>query len=126
MRSILEKRVIQQTNLDNCVWSLDAIKNAVKREGLAENQLSHDSSGLNNTNDNFDHSMCEDCSYSYAMACDCVSHLEILQKQALDANQRLQSIVEIREKMIDSSNTLQLDLDRSGSFSGISETNEQS
>ncbi len=47
----------------------------------------------------FDHSRCADCSYAYSITCDCTNHFSALQKQATDANQKLQALVEIREKM---------------------------
>lgn len=108
---ILEKRGVQQSNLDNCLWSLDALKTVVKREGIATPNSPNGSSSYSYSNDpdggqteeqvTFDHSRCADCSYGYSMACDCMSHLAALQKQAQDANKRLQSLVEIRERMLE-------------------------
>ncbi len=104
---ILEKRGIQQSNLDNCLWSLDALKNAVKREGIANTAAATLNEGEESTDRNsFDHGRCTDCSYGYSMACDCMSHLAALQKQAQDANKRLQSLVEIREKMFEAAENL--------------------
>lgn len=115
---------MQQSNVDNCYWALDALKTVVKREGLGSDNNSNNNNSShynnldsNNTNDSaeqshsnnisqeekdlltFDHSRCSDCSYGYSMATDCISHLAALQKQALDANKRLQSLVEMRERM---------------------------
>lgn len=47
----------------------------------------------------FDHSRCQDCSYAYSITCDCTNHFAALNKQAVEANQKLQALVEIREKM---------------------------
>lgn len=90
------------------MWSLDALKSAVKREGIAPNSPNGSSSSISDAEVipvedqiTFDHSRCADCSYGYSMACDCMSHLAALQKQAQDANKRLQSLVEIRERMLE-------------------------
>jgi hypothetical protein len=40
------------------------------------------------------------------MAGDCISHLAALQKQALDANKRLQALVEMRERMFEASEAM--------------------
>lgn len=97
--SILEKRGIQQSNLDNCLWSQDAIRAAIKRDGLGE-KLDED---IPTT---FDHNSCVDCSYGYSITCECMSHLSTLQKQAQDANKRLQALVEIRERMVEAAETI--------------------
>ncbi len=98
MAVLLEKRGVQQSNLDNCIWSMDALKSAIKREGVIDenNELEDDNIF------SFDHSRCADCAYGYAVACDCMSHITALQKQVHDANKRLQSLVEIRERMRES------------------------
>jgi hypothetical protein len=54
----------------------------------------------------YDHARCADCSYGYSMAVDCINHLAALQKQALDANKRLQSLVEMRERMLEASDLM--------------------
>jgi hypothetical protein len=76
---------------------MDALKAAIKREGINEENALDDK--LDPELLSFDHKRCADCSYGYAMACDCMSHLTALQKQVHDANKRLQSLVEIRERM---------------------------
>lgn len=106
---ILEQRGIQQSNLDNCLWSLDAIKSAVKREGVALDGEDKDSDIQK-----FDHSRCTDCSIGYSMSCDCMSHFTALQKQAQDANQRLLSLVEIRERMSEAVDALNKSLNEEG------------
>jgi hypothetical protein len=93
----------------------------VKREGLggsssdpAINNSSSSSSGSAEAGADseekdmltFDHSRCTDCAYGYSMAGDCISHLAALQKQALDANKRLQALVEIRERMNEVSDSM--------------------
>lgn len=111
-------------NVDNCLWSLDALKTVVKREGLASgNSNSANSSSNNNSSSSsaseavldegedrdllvFDHSRCTECAYGYSMAGDCISHLAALQKQALDANKRLQLLVEMRERMYEASEAM--------------------
>jgi PHP family Zn ribbon phosphoesterase len=76
---------------------MDALKAAIKREGVQEEVILDQK--LDPELLSFDHNRCTDCAYSYAMACDCMSHLTALQKQVHDANKRLQSLVEIRERM---------------------------
>ncbi len=85
------------------MWSLDAIKAAVKREGVANVTTENDEMQDRNS---FDHSRCTDCSFGYSMACDCMSHLAALQKQAQDANRRLQMLVEVRERMLEAAESL--------------------
>lgn len=94
--TILEKRGVQQSNLDNCMWSQDAIRAAIKRDGVSEKSEEDGIAELT-----FDHSTCVDCSYGYSITCECMSHLSTLQKQAQDANKRLQALVEIRERMME-------------------------
>jgi hypothetical protein len=121
LAAVLERRGLQQMNVDNCLWSLDALKTVVKREGLggsssdpAINNSSSSSSGSAEAGADseekdmltFDHSRCTDCAYGYSMAGDCISHLAALQKQALDANKRLQALVEIRERMNEVSDSM--------------------
>jgi hypothetical protein len=101
---LLEKRGIQQSNLDNCMWSLDAIKSAVKREGVASTSSSENDE--TQERNSFDHARCTDCSFGYSMSCDCMSHLAALQKQAQDANRRLQMLVEVRERMLEAAEIL--------------------
>ncbi|RYG68750.1 hypothetical protein EON64_04470 [archaeon] len=92
---LLEKRGVQQSNLDNCLWSLDAIRTAIRRDGIYDDP--HSDHSVANTP--FDHFRCLDCSFGYSITCECMSHLSTLQKQAQDANKRLQALVEIRERM---------------------------
>lgn len=40
------------------------------------------------------------------MACDCLAHIEALQKQAQDANKRLQMLVEVRERMAEAADAM--------------------
>jgi len=54
----------------------------------------------------FDHSRCQDCSYGYMKTCDCTNHLNALQKQSLDANDRLQQLVEMRERVFEEAEKL--------------------
>jgi hypothetical protein len=133
---ILEKRGVQQSNIDNCTWSLESLRGATKRDGIptvlsrgsmgdpaapedvteAEPVATSSSSApvpssSSTAAEVFDHSRCADCSYGYAMACDCMNHLTALQKQANDANTRLQLLVEARERMMES-NELIIQLDQ--------------
>jgi hypothetical protein len=116
--AILEKRGVQQSNLENCLWSLEAIKAAIKRDGITEK-----SDYINLPEDlaimTFDHARCVDCSYGYAITCECMSHLSTLQKQAQDANKRLQALVEVRERMVEAAELLnqQQQLEGRNSFS---------
>lgn len=54
----------------------------------------------------FDHGRCTDCSYGYLKTCDCTSHLNAIQKQSLDANDRLQQLVEMRERVFEEAEKL--------------------
>lgn len=79
----------------------------------------------------FDHARCQDCSYGYLKTCDCTNHLNALQKQSTDANDRLQQLVEMRERVYEEAEKLiqQQGLDpsslgagsKSGSSSSFSE-----
>lgn len=101
--AVLEKRGVQQSNLDNCLWSLEAIRAAIKRDGVSRDHDDDCSSAESAEPLTFDHSRCVDCSYGYSITCECMSHLSTLQKQAQDANKRLQALVEIRERMMEAS-----------------------
>jgi hypothetical protein len=54
----------------------------------------------------FDHSRCQDCSFGYLKTCDCTNHLNALQKQSVDANDRLQQLVEMRERVFEEAEKL--------------------
>jgi hypothetical protein len=54
----------------------------------------------------FDHARCQDCSYGYLKTCDCTNHLNALQKQSADANDRLQQLVEMRERVYEEAEKL--------------------
>lgn len=54
----------------------------------------------------FDHGRCTDCSYGYMKTCDCTNHLNALQKQSVDANDRLQQLVEMRERVFEEAEKL--------------------
>jgi len=54
----------------------------------------------------FDHARCTDCSYGYLKTCDCTNHLNALQKQSTDANDRLQQLVEMRERVFEEAEKL--------------------
>lgn len=117
---------MQQMNVDNCLWSLDALKAVVKREGLGPSSSQPSTmpplADVDNANNGevvveedrevvtFDHSRCADCAYGYSMAGDCISHLAALQKQAQDANKRLQMLVEMRERMMEASELMKIQL----------------
>lgn len=117
---------MQQMNVDNCLWSLDALKAVVKREGLGPSSQPStapppaDIDAANNGEASvveeerevttFDHARCADCAYGYSMAGDCISHLAALQKQAQDANKRLQMLVEMRERMMEASELMKIQL----------------
>lgn len=59
----------------------------------------------------FDHSHCHDCSYVQSISSDCVSHLQSLTKQTVEASQRLLQLVELRERVRDSAEFLTVDYD---------------
>ena len=54
----------------------------------------------------FDHGRCTDCAYGYMKTCDCTNHLNALQKQSTDANDRLQQLVEMRERVYEEAEKL--------------------
>ena len=54
----------------------------------------------------FDHARCQDCSFGYLKTCDCTNHLSALQKQSQDANDRLQQLVEMRERVYEEAEKL--------------------
>jgi hypothetical protein len=49
----------------------------------------------------YDHHNCHDCSCGSDLALDCHEHFEILSVQGIKMTQRLSSLVELREKIID-------------------------
>eukprot|EP01036_Dinobryon_divergens_P029170 gene29170-38234_t len=93
LQILLEKRSIEQFNLDNCEKSLHALASLVNRTGVTDAPASVDDGMA------FDHSRCSDCSYGYSITCDCTNHMITLQKQGQDANDRLRELVVMREKM---------------------------
>jgi hypothetical protein len=101
---------------------MDALRTAMKREGFNEEGNGFDETGqkLDPELLSFDHQRCADCSYGYAMACDCMNHLTALQKQVHDANKRLQALVESRERLREAYEVVvaQQDSIRGSSFSG--------
>jgi hypothetical protein len=129
MAALLESRETQMNNLDNSDRSLQAVILLIRRGGIGD--ISVDASeGI--TNDDceqmtFDHSRCADCSYAYSITCDCTNHFAALQKQALEANQKLQALVEIREKMSEVYDQMLAeangtDTSKHGSFSSVRDT----
>jgi hypothetical protein len=92
-------------NLDNCERSYQAISLMIHRSGVDDSRSPKENRSWESDIEmslppiTFDHSRCADCSYGYSITCDCTNHLAALQQQALDANQRLQALVEMREKM---------------------------
>lgn len=94
-------------NLENCERFLETISHLIKRGGDNIIYTEEDSTA---EIPKFDHSRCSDCSYGYSITCDCSNHLSALQKQALEANMRLQSLVEMREKMAEASEELSMSL----------------
>lgn len=106
LANLLETRGTQLANLDNCEKAMQLIDGIISRnKGL----------GIEDTKEiekeekyTYDHSRCADCSYGYSMTYDCTNHLAALRKQALEANTRLQSIVEIRERIADENERLTL------------------
>lgn len=131
MAVLLESRETQMNNLDNSDRSLQAVSFLIKRGGI-------DSTGAGGGDPltdadseilTFDHSRCADCSYAYSITCDCTNHFAALQKQATEANQKLQCLVEIREKMSEAYDQMLLeaggaaggggDFSKHGSFSSV-------
>ena len=72
---------------------------------FSENVASPKTPGLQRTL-TFDHARCTDCSYGYLKTCDCTNHLNALQKQSTDANDRLQQLVEMRERVFEEAEKL--------------------
>lgn len=73
-----------------------------------DNSNNNDSDNVDNCLLCFDHARCTDCSYGFSMASDCINHLAALQKQALNASERLQELVEMRERMLEASEAFRL------------------
>ncbi len=132
MAALLESRETQMNNLDNSDRSLQAVSVLIRRGGIGEvSVIGLDMDGCGHMDDcepmTFDHSRCADCSYAYSITCDCTNHFAALQKQALEANQKLQSLVEIREKMSEVydqmvSEANGVDPSKHGSFSSVRDT----
>lgn len=97
LSELLEARETHLSNLDNCKSSRTKILTLLKRDGSSSAVASEAAAehGL----EGFDHSRCTDCSIGFTITCDCTTHLAALQKQGQDANDMLQSLVEIREQM---------------------------
>lgn len=68
----------------------------------------------------FDHSSCKDCSYGCTISSDCAKHMVALRQQVIDANSRLQSLVEVRERVMEIASDLDLG-DENGSHSNLSD-----
>lgn len=129
MAALLESRETQMNNLDNSDRSLQAVSLLIRRGGIGE--ANGDLDGGSNSEDcepmTFDHSRCADCSYAYSITCDCTNHFAALQKQALEANEKLQALVEIREKMSEVYDQMVaeangFDPSKHGSFSSVRDT----
>lgn len=56
----------------------------------------------------FDHIRCTDCTLGHTISQDCANNLKALQQQALYATSRLQILVELRERMYEVAETLDL------------------
>jgi hypothetical protein len=126
MAALLESRETQMNNLDNSDRSLQAVSLLIRRGGIGEAGLvGLDMDGADDCEPmTFDHSRCADCSYAYSITCDCTNHFAALQKQAMEANQKLQSLVEIREKMSEVYDQMLAELNgmdpsKHGSFSSV-------
>eukprot|EP01038_Epipyxis_sp_PR26KG_P010107 gene10107-13583_t len=101
--AILENRGTHLANLENCERSLEALNIIIKRGGATSYGEDIDPNvGVLK----FDHDRCSDCSYGYSITCDCTNHLAALQKQAVEANMRLQALVEMRERMTEVSDEI--------------------
>jgi len=82
------------SNLNSCEASRVHLTGLLKRDyaGIEDEPLDP-------TMIEFDHSRCTDCSYGCTITGDCTNNLVALRHQAIEANNRLQSLVEIRERI---------------------------
>ena len=55
--------------------------------------------GSSNNSSQFNHDQCHDCSYVQMITTDCITHLNLLTKQTVEASQRLLQLVELRERV---------------------------
>eukprot|EP00601_Ochromonadales_sp_CCMP2298_P016708 CAMPEP_0173239624 /NCGR_PEP_ID=MMETSP1142-20121109/13316_1 /TAXON_ID=483371 /ORGANISM="non described non described, Strain CCMP2298" /LENGTH=323 /DNA_ID=CAMNT_0014170659 /DNA_START=125 /DNA_END=1094 /DNA_ORIENTATION=+ len=99
--SVLELRGAQLSHLDNCEHALRIASDIASRSGVTAQQLDlqnvPDSPGATEEG-TWDHAQCGDCSYGYARTGDCTMHLGALHLQSLQANDRLQQLVQLRER----------------------------
>lgn len=94
LSSVLEYRETFTSNLNSCEASRVHLTGLLKRDyGGIEDEP------LDPTMIEFDHCRCTDCSYGCTITSDCTNNLVALRQQAIEANTRLQSLVEIRERI---------------------------
>lgn len=106
LAAVLESRGTHLANLENCERSLETVTAIIKR-GAGDFAFMSDEE-TKQPIPSFDHDRCSDCSYAYSITYDCTNHLMALQKQALEANQRLQALVEMRERLAETSEELSM------------------
>ena len=100
----LELRETYTSNLDNSENSKIQLLSLLKPERTMSYELNN-SNQIDFDSLMFDHNRCGDCTYSHAITNDCVLNLITLQRQAILANSKLQSLVELREIMIETVET---------------------
>lgn len=106
LSQLLEAREVHIGNLEA---SSSVHKNLVELLSLAG--IPEDGPVVNGADPAFDHAQCHDCSYVQSISRDCVTHLQSLTKQTVDASQRLLQLVELRERVRDSAEFLSLEED---------------
>jgi hypothetical protein len=122
LSQLLEAREVHIGNLEA---SSSVHKNLVDLLSLAG--ASEDSSaGSNSAEPVFDHEQCHDCSYVQSISRDCVTHLQNLTKQTVDASQRLLQLVELRERVRDSAEFLRLEEDLLSAVGNVSLSPQES
>ena len=104
LSSYLVVRESHSVNLESIVSSRVKLMNIfrsgsdVKLENSELNNLSETEGKIENL---YDHSNCHDCSYVPLMALDCQDHYQKLSSQGKELSNRLFSLIEIREKILD-------------------------
>lgn len=68
--------------------------------GSSTNGNNNNNGGSSNSSTpQFNHDQCHDCSYVQMITTDCITHLNLLTKQTVEASQRLLQLVELRERV---------------------------
>lgn len=86
---LLEEKETFKHNLDNCIKSLNRLKEITRNDEKIEEIKDM----------SYDHDRCTDCAYQSTLATHCYQNISALNDHAKETNDRLHEIVELREKM---------------------------